>query len=65
MLDAKFFSSSHDEDHETPGYKTLRCTNTATSSIERWTRANSVFGHNLHEQDFASHLCNYATFDGP
>ena len=26
---------------------------------------NSVSGHNLHKQDFASHLCNYATFDGP
>ena len=40
------------------GYKTLRCTNTAASSRERWTRANSISDHNLHEQDFASHLCN-------
>ena len=40
------------------GHKTLRCTSTAASSRERWTRANSVSGHNLHEQDFASYLCN-------
>ena len=40
------------------GHKTLRCTNTIASSRERWTRANSVFGHNLHEQNFASHLWN-------
>ena len=39
-------------------YKTLRCTNTAASSRERWTRANSIFDHNLHEQNFALHLCN-------
>ena len=37
------------------GYKTLRCTNTATSSRERWTKTNSVSGHNLHEHNFASH----------
>ena len=40
------------------GHKTLRCTNTAASSLERWTRANSVSGHNLFEQNFAQHLCN-------
>ena len=40
------------------GYKTLRCTNTAASSKERWTRANFVSSHNLYEQNFASHLCN-------
>ena len=40
------------------GYKILRCTNTAASSRERWTRANSVSNHNLHEQNFASHLRN-------
>ena len=28
-------------------HKTLWCTNTATSTQERWTRANSIFGHNL------------------
>ena len=32
------------------GHKTLRCTNTATSTQERWTRANSVSGHNFLEQ---------------
>ena len=32
------------------GRKTLRCTNTATSTQERWTRANSVSGHNFLEQ---------------
>ena len=34
-------------------YKTLRCTNIATSSQEKWTRTNSVFGHHLHERNFA------------
>ena len=29
------------------GYKTLQYTNTAASSIERWTKANFVSGHNL------------------
>ena len=47
------------------GHKTLRCTNIAASLTERWTRANFVSDHNLHEQDFASHLCNCATFSGP
>ena len=46
-------------------HKTLQCTNTVASSRERWIRANSVFGHNLHEQDFTSHLCNFATFNSP
>ena len=41
------------------GYKTLQCTNTAASSRERWTRANSVSDHNLHEHNFASHSCNF------
>ena len=43
-------------------HKTLRYTNTATSSRERWTRANSVSGHNLHEHNFL-HTC--VTFDSP
>ena len=47
------------------GHKTLRCINTTTSSSEIWTRANSVSGHNLHEQNFALHSCNCATFDDP
>ena len=33
------------------GYETLRHTNAATSSRERWTRANFVSGHNLLEQN--------------
>ena len=45
-------------------HKTLWCTNTAASSRERWTRENSVSSHNLHEHNFALHLCNCATFDG-
>ena len=40
------------------GHKTLRCTNTVTSSRERWIKANSVSGHNLHKHNFASHLRN-------
>ena len=35
------------------GHKTLRCINTEASSRERWTRANSISGHNLHEHNFA------------
>ena len=46
------------------GHKTLRCTNTAASSREIRTKENSVFGYNLHEQNFALHLCNCATFYG-
>ena len=41
------------------GYKTLQCTNTAASSRERWTRANSVSNHNLHEHHFASPCTNF------
>ena len=41
------------------GYKTLRWTNTTASSIERWTKANSVFDHNLHEHNFTSHSRNF------
>ena len=40
------------------GHKTLRCINTATSSRERWTKVNSIFGHNLHEHNFASYSRN-------
>ena len=47
------------------GHKTLQCTNTAASSQERWTRANSIFDHNLLEQTFAQHLCNLCPFDCP
>ena len=39
-------------------HKTLWCTNTAASLRERWSMTNSVSSHNLHEQDFTSHLCN-------
>ena len=39
-------------------YKTLGCTNTVASSRERWIRVNSVFSHNLHEHNFASHSRN-------
>ena len=47
------------------GHKTLWCTNIAAFLRKRRIRANSVSGHNLHEQDFALHLCNYATYDDP
>ena len=40
------------------GYKTLQCTNIATSSRKRWTRVNSFSGHNLHEHNFALHSRN-------
>ena len=47
------------------GYKTLRCTNTIPSSQERWTRANFVSGHNLHEQTLLNTYATYVTFDNP
>ena len=39
-------------------HKTLQCINMVAYSQEKWTRANSVSGHNLLEQIFAQHLCN-------
>ena len=47
------------------GHKTLRCTNTVASSQEIWTRANSVSGHNLHEQTLLNTCATCVTFDGP
>ena len=47
------------------GYKTLRCINTATSSQERWTMANSVSGHNLLEQNLLNTCATCVLFDNP
>ena len=47
------------------GHKILRCTNTAASSLERWTRANSVSGYNLLEQNFINTCATCVHFDGP
>ena len=47
------------------GHKTLRCTNTTTSSQEWWTRANSVSGHNLLEQTLLNTYATCEHFDGP
>ena len=47
------------------GYKILQCTNTAASSQERWIRANSVSGHNLHEQTLLNTYATCVTFDSP
>ena len=47
------------------GYKTLWCINIATSSQERWTRANFVSGHNLHEQTLLNTCATCVTFDDP
>ena len=46
-------------------YKSLQCTNTATSSQESWTRANPVFGHNLFEQTFLNTCATCVTFNSP
>ena len=46
-------------------YKTLRCTTIVACSQERWTRANSVSGHNLHEQTLLNSYASYVTFNGP
>ena len=40
------------------GYKILWYTNTTASSRKRWTRKNSISSHNLHEDNFVSHLRN-------
>ena len=52
------------EDLEDAWSKTLWCTNTATSSQEWWTRANAVFGHNLHEQTLLNTCATCEHFDG-
>ena len=51
------------EDLEDAWSKTLRCTNIATSSQEWWTRANAVFGHNLHEQTLLNTCATCEHFD--
>ena len=47
------------------GHKTLRCTNTTTSSQDRWTRANSVSGHNLLEKTLLNTCATCEHFDSP
>ena len=47
------------------GHKTLQCTNSATSSQEQWTKANSVSGHNLLEQTLLNTCASCEHFDGP
>ena len=47
------------------GYKTLRRTKTTTSSQERWTRENSVIGHNLLEQTLFNTCAICVTFYDP
>ena len=46
------------------GHKTLWCTNTTTFSQERWTRNNSVSGHNLLEQTLLNTCATCVHFDG-
>ena len=66
LLAAKFFNSSK-------RWRSRRCLvikpynvqNTATSTQERWTRANSVSGHNLLEQILLNTCGTCFTFDGP
>ena len=65
LLAAKFFNSSHDEDREAPWLQNPMCTKTVTSSQERWTKANSVSGHNLLEQTLLNTYATCVTFDGP
>ena len=60
-------SSIHpnDVDREDAWSQTLRCTNTATSSQERWTRANFVSDHNLFEQTLLNTCATCVHNDGP
>ena len=46
------------------GHKILWCTNTAISLQERWTRANSVSGHNLLKQTLLNTCATCEHFDG-
>ena len=43
------------------GHKTLRCTNTATSSQEQWTRAKLCLRSQFAWTNFTQHLCNLWT----
>ena len=45
-------------------HKTLRCTNTTTSSQEWWTRVNSISGHNLLEQTLLNTCATCELFEG-
>ena len=45
------------------GHKSLRCTNTATSTQNRWSRANSISGHNLLEQTLLNTCATCVTLD--
>ena len=47
------------------GHKTLRCTNTTTSTQEWWTRENFVSGHNLLEQILLNTCATCVHIDGP
>ena len=58
MLAVKFFSSSHDEDHETP-WSQNPTVHKHSSFFKRKMNLGKVFSvHNLHKQDFASQLWN-------
>ena len=43
------------------GHKTLRCTNTAISLTERWTKGNFVYSHNLREHQLCYRLAKPLT----
>ena len=47
------------------GHKTLRCTYTATSSQEWWTRAKLCLPLQIAWTNFAQHLCNLCTLWWP
>ena len=47
------------------GHKTLRCTYTATSSQEWWTRTKLCFRLQIAWTNFAQHLCNLCTLWWP
>ena len=47
------------------GHKTLRCTYTATSSQEWWTRGNYVSGYKLLEQPLLNTCATCVHFDDP
>ena len=51
--------------HEMLGHKTLWCTNTTTSSQERWTRAKLCLCSQFTWTNFAQHLCNLWTLWRP
>ena len=58
MLTAKFFNSTHDEDHETLWLQNPAVYKHSSFFKRKMNKGKSVSGHNSHERNFAPHLHN-------